>query len=125
MLHGVIHSAVWHGFVHHSHSHTHTHTHTHTHKYLPRCPKLDCGKSLGKGHDQKNMLLLLPSSSSLPPFFSVLPFNVAQLFLSTHHQGTTALYMLFIVDLDRNRFLRTSTYIYRPTCQRFCAKCCI
>lgn len=99
-------------------------THTHTHTYLPRCPKLDCGKSLGKGHDQKNMLLFLPSSSSLPPFFSVLPSNVTQLFLSTDHQGT-ALYMLFIVGLDRYRFSKASTYAFRPTCQRFCAKCYI
>lgn len=44
---GVIYSAVCHGFTMPLVNHTCTPTH------LPRCPKLDCGKSLGKSHDLK------------------------------------------------------------------------
>lgn len=73
LLHRVNHSAICHRFTMSSHKDTYT---------PPCCPKLVCGKSLGKGHNHRICSL----SSFSPPSFS-LSTDVTQLSLSTDHQG--------------------------------------
>ena len=73
-----------------------------TQTHLPRCPKLDCGKSLGKGHDQKICSFFFFSLSY------VLFFNVTQL----SPQTTRELHLICCLWNDL-----TDTGFWRPVLQ--------
>lgn len=81
LLHTVNHSVVCHGFTKLTKATSNTHTYTH----LPHCPKLDCGKSLGKGRDQK-ICSVFSSFHSSPPLS-----GVTQLSFPTDQRRTTLL----------------------------------